>query len=180
MHWINLSEKAGMKFLRFCSPTTHSVCEKVSRGSSRQVVRHSIGDGYTHSHSQVGVVGRKSTHIDDTPLALALCDEVSWLRGGLCNSLDKSRPAYDIAYDLAIVKSFIHHRAEVNANATAERTRSTTRTHERRTQRRGVSGVGCRVGVSVGETHAEPTRERTTYTRHTHTQDREDTRDERR
>ena len=95
MHWINLSEKPGMNFLRFCSPTHPASTEKVSRGYKRQVLRGDTANNFSQFVSELGIVGNKSTHAEDTQQSLAMCDLVSWVIRKPHNSLDKSRPDYD-------------------------------------------------------------------------------------
>lgn len=95
MYWINLSEKPGMNFLRFCSPTHPASTEKVSRGYKRQVLRGDTANNFSQFVSELGVVGNKSTHAEDTHQSLAVCDLVSLVIIKRQNSLDKSRPDYD-------------------------------------------------------------------------------------
>lgn len=90
-----------MKFFGFGSPGVQTLSEKVLRGSHTQGVRNSFGNSDTRTLSQLGVVGSKSTHTDDTTLTLNLCDDDLWVTGGWFYLLDKS----DHIDTCAIVKS---------------------------------------------------------------------------
>ncbi len=141
MHWINLSEKARMKFLRFCSPTHPASTEKVSRGSRGQVLRGDIGDVYSQRQSEVGVVGVKSTHADDTKGLSAICVDDLCVKHERRNQLDKSRPPHD---PFIFARRF--HRAKWQGNSSdrgidADRLRNAHRKYRRNAQPCRVSGV---------------------------------------
>lgn len=160
MHWINLSEKAAMKFLQFCSPPHPALSEKVSRGSRGQVLRGDIEYRLTQDQSQVGVVGMKSTNTEGTShlatdRALGL-----WVTHAVSKSLDKSRPAHDPAHDLATMPSQLSEGDTPNAQPNADDVSHAVAQPEPNAEPCRVSGVW----VWSGRSHAE----RHTYTSHTH------------
>jgi hypothetical protein len=135
MHWINLSEKPGMNFLRFCSPTHPASTEKVSRGYKRQVLRGDTANNFSQFVSVLGVVGNKSTHAEDTQQSLAVCADGFWLITKRHNSLDKSRPEYDTPknsktiYPSVSVRHTPRERPHTRCNPTRNTTRQQNQQH---------------------------------------------------
>lgn len=168
MHWINLSEKPGMNFLRFCSPTPPASTEKVSRGYKRQVLRGDTANNFSQFVSALGVVGNKSTHAEDTQQSLAVCADGFWLITKRHNSLDKSRPEYDTPKNSKMIYPSIsvRHTPRETPHTRCNPTRNTTRQQSNGT----VGSVGFRVWC--GLSHAEP-RSYTSHTYDTHKHKRE-------
>lgn len=172
MHWINLSEKPGMNFLRFCSPTHPASTEKVSRGYKRQVLRGDTANNFSQFVSVLGVVGNKSTHAEDTQQSLAVCADGFWLITKRHNSLDKSRPEYDTPKNSKMIYPSIsvRHTPRETPHTRCNPTRNTTRQQSQRHCRglSGLSGFGSGVGLatqSLAHTHR-------IHTTHTNTRER--------
>ena len=163
MYWINLSEKPGMNFLRFCSPTHPASTEKVSRGYKRQVLRGDTANNFSQFVSELGVVGNKSTHAEDTHQSLAVCVDEFWLIRKPHNSLDKSRPDYDPKKTARRFTQVFQQDIRRERRHTPDVIQQTTR-HANKANS-PVRSVGSRVfRVWCGLSHAEPH----SYTRHTH------------
>lgn len=168
-HWINLSEKAGMKFFGFGSPGVQTQSEKVLRGSHTQGVRNSFGNSDTRTHSQLGVVGSKSTHTADTKRTLNLCDEVQRVTGGCFYLLDKSN--HTDTY--AIVKSTHTFTDDTDELRGHSRTHTQYDTNTRKTHSR-QRPVGSRVfqGDVGSVIRSANTRAHYTHTPYTYTVER--------
>ena len=163
MHWINLSEKPGMNFLRFCSPTHPASTEKVSRGYKRQVLRGDTANNFSQFVSELGVVGNKSTHAEDTSHLTSDCPYELLVTHAVSNSLDKSRPDYDPQKTARRFTQVFQQDIRRERRHTPDVIQQTTR-HANKANS-PVRSVGSRVfRVWCGISHAEPR----SYTSHTH------------